>query len=124
MTERVASNGLRTFFIVILTIYMYGAICLKYVGGAESFVAGVSYTLWGDSEGFNEWLGFDAYYLGLIVFGFFSIYFSFGNIENAKVLQIVTILLRFIVTIMMCMGSVYYISTKGTHRAPVFNWNT
>ena len=65
---------------------MYGAICFKYVSGAQSFVLGVSYTIWGDETTLEKKLGFDPYYLGISVFGFFSIYFSFGNIENAKVL--------------------------------------
>ena len=69
-----------------MVIYMYGAICLKFVSGAESFVAGVGYTIWGEEEGFENWLGFDPYYFGLLIFGFFSLYFSFGNIENAKTL--------------------------------------
>jgi TRAP-type C4-dicarboxylate transport system permease small subunit len=56
-----------------------------------------------------------------MIFGFFSIYFSFGNIENAKTLQIVTTILRFVVTILMCIGSIYYIEEKGVHEAPVFN---
>lgn len=88
---------------------MYGAICFKYVSGAESFVLGVSYTIWGNETGFHEKLGFDPYYLGIFVFGFFSIYFSFGNIENAKVLQVVTTILRFVVTLLMCYGSLVYI---------------
>lgn len=70
----------------LLGIYIYGAICLKYVGGAESFVAGINHTFWNEEDGFQKWLGFDPYYFGLSVFGFFSIYFSFGNIENSKTL--------------------------------------
>ena len=50
-----------------------------------------------------------------------SIYFSFGNIENAKTLQIVTTILRFIVTILMCAGSIYYIEEAGVHEAPVWD---
>jgi len=69
-----------------MVIYMYGAICLKFVSGAESFEFGVSYTFWGNQNGFQNALGFDPYYLGILIFGFFSIYFSFGNIENAKTL--------------------------------------
>lgn len=81
------NNYAKVFFIVIMTIYMYGAICLKFVGGAESFVSGINHTFWvHDSKGFENWIGFDPYYFGLLVFGFFSLYFSFGNIENAKVL--------------------------------------
>ena len=67
---------------------MYGAICLKFVSGAESFVAGVSYSIWHNETGLDTWIGKagSGYYFGLFVFGFFSLYFSFGNIENAKVL--------------------------------------
>ena len=66
---------------------MYGAICLKYVSGAESFVSGISYTFWSGEDGFKDAIGgFDPYYLGLLLFGSLSIYFSFGNIENAKTL--------------------------------------
>jgi hypothetical protein len=29
-----------------MCLYMYGAICLKYVSGAESFVFGLEHTFW------------------------------------------------------------------------------
>jgi len=83
----VAKPWVKKLIIVILVIYMYGAICFKYVSVAESFVAGVNHTFWPkDATGFEKWLGFDPYFLGLLIFGFFSTYFSFGNIENAKTL--------------------------------------
>jgi len=105
---------------------MYGAIMLKFVSGADSFDFGVSYTFWGNQRGFQKAMnGFDPYYLGILVFGFFSIYFSFGNIENAKTLQMVTTILRFVVTSMMCVGSLYYICLGkpdgGINTAPVFD---
>ena len=59
-----------------------------------------------------------------MVFGFFSLYFSFGNIENAKTLQVVTTILRFIVTILMCVGSIYYLDKSGSHQPELFNWKT
>lgn len=46
--ETLASKTCKNLIIFILTIYVYGAVCLKYVGGAESFVDGVSYTIWGN----------------------------------------------------------------------------
>ena len=92
---------------------MYGAICLKYVGGAESLDAGLGYTFWGNKKGLQNWLGFNPQYGGLFVFGFFSIYFSFGNIENAKTLQVVTTILRFVVTGLMCIGSIIYLKRDG-----------
>jgi hypothetical protein len=86
VAERIAVPKIKILIIILLVIYMYGAICLKFVSGAESFDAGIAYTFWGNEHGLEDWLGFDPYYFGLAVFGFFSLYFSFGNIENAKVL--------------------------------------
>jgi len=35
----------------------------------------------------QDWYGkFDPYFVGLVIFAFFSIMFSFGDIENSKVL--------------------------------------
>lgn len=124
IAQRIAEPWVKNLIIVILIFYMYGSICLKYVSGAESLVAGISYTFWKDEKGLNEALGFDSYYLGLIVFGFFGIYFSFGNIENAKTLMIVISILRFIVTGLMIIGSIYYLKTDGPHPSNMFNWKT
>ena len=104
-----------------MSAYMYGAICLKFLGGAQSFDAGIGFTFWGDEQGLQKFLGFNPKYMGICVFGFLSLYFSFGNIENAKTLQIVTTILRFVVTALMCIGSIYYLETSGVQRAPVFD---
>ena len=82
VADRIARPWVKYLIMTILTIYMYGAICLKYVSGAESFVTGVNHTFWPDNaDGFYEWTQpFDPYYLGLAIFGFFSVYFSFGDI--------------------------------------------
>ena len=84
--QALADKTCKNSIIFVLMIYVYGAVCLKYVSGAESFVDGVSFTIWGNSTGLNEFLGFDSYYLGIVIFGALSIWFSFGNIENAKTL--------------------------------------
>ena len=108
---------------VVLVIYMYGAMCLKYVAGAESFVEGLSFSIWGDSEQMNHELGgFDPYYLGLIVFGTLSLSFCFGNIENSKYLQIVATSLRFLAVILMTGGSVYSIAHYGVTPKSEMTW--
>lgn len=122
VASRVGPPWFKYFIIFMIIIYMYGAICLKYVSGAESFDLGISYTFWGNETGLQEAIHFDPYYLGIFVFGFFSTYFSFGNIENAKVLQVVTTILRFVVTGLMCIGSLYYIDKSGAQPTKVFNW--
>lgn len=106
----------------MISLYVYGAVCLKYVSGAKSFDAGIAYTFWGKADGFEKFLGFDPYYIGIFVFGFFSCLFSFGNIENAKTLQVVTTILRFLTTLMMCGGSIYYLDIAGTSMTPVFDF--
>jgi len=53
VADTIARQWVKYLIMIILTIYMYGAICLKYVSGAESFVTGVNHTFWpDDSEGF------------------------------------------------------------------------
>jgi hypothetical protein len=73
---------------IVLVIYIYGALCLKYASGAASFVSGVSSTFYdGDADGWTkDWSGFDPYYLSIIIFASFSLAFCFGNIENSKYL--------------------------------------
>ena len=48
VADRVAKPWVKKLIIFILVVYMYGAICFKYVSGAESFVAGVNHTFWPD----------------------------------------------------------------------------
>ena len=127
VAERVANPYIKVGIITVLSIYMYGAMCLKYVSGAESFVFGVEHTFW-DKDGKDELEklmpgNIDPYYVGLIIFGVLSIYFSFGNIENSKTLQVVTMVLRFVVTILMCLGSIYYMVDDKPHPSEVFNWS-
>ena len=121
VADRIAKPYVKNVIIIVLITYMYGAICLKYVSGAESFVSGISYTFWDQESEFETWCGFDPYYIGIILFGSLSIYFSFGNIENAKTLQMVTTILRFLVTLLMCSGSIYYIGRDGPRTAPLFD---
>lgn len=52
VADRVAGSGLRYTIIFILILYMYGAICLKYVSGAKSFNVGIAYTFWDSEEAF------------------------------------------------------------------------
>ena len=122
LSEEFCANWIKNFFMIILTIYMYGAMCLKYASGAESFVQAVSFTLFHDAgEWTRRWTYFDPYYLGIIIFGSLSLMFSFGNIENSKNLQIVTGICRIVVISFMYGGTLYYLGTSGVHAAPVFN---
>ena len=57
-----------------------------------------------------------------VTFTHFIEYFSFGNIENAKTLQIITTILRFIVTLLMCSGSIYYLKSSGKNNSDPFDW--
>lgn len=116
------AQWIKVFLMIILVIYMYGAMCLKYASGAESFVQAVSFTIYHDAgEWARRWPNFDPYYLGIIIFGSLSLVFSFGNIENSKMLQIVTGACRFIVIIFMYGGTIYYLGIDGVQAAPVFN---
>jgi len=55
------------------------------------------------------------------VFGSLSLVFSFGNIENSKVLQIVTGCMRFITIIFLYGSTIYYLGKDGVQAAPAFD---
>ena len=124
MTHKLCAKWMKVVTIIILVTYMYGAMCVKYVSGAESFVEAFSDTFMGTPTAWEEkWKGkFDPYYLGLIIFAALSLGFSFGNIENSKGVQIVTGFLRVFVIILMYIGTFYSLGKNGIHRAPVFDF--
>ena len=94
---------MRIFTIVILLIYIYGAIAIKYAAGSVSFVEGVSQTIYGDKDEFTRRLEgiIDPYNIGLLVFFLIVMAFSLGNIENSWYLQLVTTVLWFLSIFLM-----------------------
>lgn len=105
MAEDLIPKWMKYVLFFFLVVYMYGAMCLKYVSGAVSLVEGVSVTIWSDEKALKDKMPFDPHYIAILIFASISIYFSFGNIENAKVLQIVTTILRLFTTLLMIIGS-------------------
>lgn len=105
----------------ILVIYVYGALSLKYVTGAESLYQGISFIVY-DSEGAlydkDPWV----YYVAIAIFGGLSIGFSFGDIENSKVLQVAVTCIRIVVIICMYGGTIYYWVDDGTQKAKTIDW--
>ena len=67
----------------VLIFYMYGAMCLKYVAGAESLYQGVSFLLYKDINKLEDEVP-GIYYLSIGIFAGLSLAFSFGDIENSK----------------------------------------
>jgi len=122
LAERVSYPWFKYFIIIMLTIYVYGACSLKYVTGAISLVEGLSLIFTG-----YEGLWLDeypwTYYPAIAVFAALSIGFSFGDIENSKVLQIVTSFIRVFVVILMYGGTIYYWVDDGTHKAKTIEWS-
>lgn len=87
IAQRITQPWFQKLTLAMITLYLYGSICIKYIIGAESFEYGVAYTFWDNEKGFADALGgYDPYNIGIVLFGILSIYFSFGNIENAKTL--------------------------------------
>ena len=107
---------------VILIVYMYGAMCLKYVSGAESLYQGISFLAYqnmGTLEEKYPWV----YYISILFFGFLCIIFSFGDIENSKYLQIFSAYTRIIVLFLMYIGCIIYLGEDGVQAAKVWNWD-
>lgn len=122
LAERVARPWVKTAIIIILTIYVYGAMSLKYVTGSISLQEGLSFLITGKEGLWNEnapW----TYYIGIAIFGALSIGFSFGDIEHSKTLQSVTSIMRIVVIIMMYGGTIYYWADDGTHKAQTLDWS-
>ena len=114
MAEDFVPRWVKFVLFFFLILYMYGAMCLKYIAGAESLAKGVSVTIYDNEEELRHKLnGFDPYYIGVIIFATVSIYFSFGNIENSKMLQVITTILRFFTTFLMVLGSIISLFLKG-----------
>jgi hypothetical protein len=124
VVEEFAGTTMRTIVICIIIVYMYGAMCLKYVSGAESLEQVISYMATDEQCGWRAaWYGYlDPYFVGLFVFGILSVMFSFGDIENSKVLQAVSMFLRFGVTIVMMIGSIVQMGRHGINPGPVFDF--
>ena len=105
----------------ILIVYMYGAMCLKYVSGAQSLYQGIAFLATGNMGAYDDspW----SYPLSILVFGGLCICFSFGDIENSKYLQIFSAWTRIIVLGLMMCGTIYYLGADGVQATPVFNWD-
>lgn len=50
MVERFCAAWLKYAVMILLVVYMYGAMCLKYASGAASFVSAVSYLIYSDAD--------------------------------------------------------------------------
>ena len=112
MADRVASPWLKYTIMSILILYMYGAMCLKYVAGAESLYQGISFIAYKDINKLEEeapWI----YYVSIGIFGTLCLAFSFGDIENSKGLQIFSAIMRIVTLGMMYFGTIYYLKTDG-----------
>ena len=96
--------------------------CLKYTSGAESLYQGVSFLIYGNQGTLEEKFS-GVYPISILIFGFLCIIFSFGDIENAKTLQIFSAYTRVVVLILMYIGSFIYLGQDGVQRyEPVWNW--
>ena len=122
MADRVTTPWLKNTIMFVLIFYMYGAMCLKYVAGAESLYQGISFIAYGDIDKLEEEYSW-VYYASIGVFGTLCLTFSFGDIENSKGLQIFSAVARIVVLAMMMFGTVYYLDTDGVNKhEPVWDW--
>lgn len=121
IADRIAAAWVKYTIMGILIVYMYGAMCLKYVSGAQSLYQGIAFIATGNLGAWDDlWY---VYPISILVFGTLCIIFSFGDIENSKWLQIISAYSRIIVMIMMMFGSIYYLGKDGTNTSPVWDWD-
>ena len=83
MAERFEADVLKYLIMFILIFYMYGAMCLKYVAGAQSLYQGISFIVYEDIDTLEDRAPY-IYYVSIAIFGSLCLAFSFGDIENSK----------------------------------------
>ena len=97
----------------ILMIYMYGGMLIKCVAASLSFDEAFSFLIFGKTEELSNRIGFDFYYISIIVFACIATYFGLKNIESTKLLQIIIIFLRVFSVFLMIIGCIYSIAING-----------
>ena len=55
----------------------------------------------------------DPYFIGLIAFSVCTLAFTFGNIENSRMLSVVSSFLRYIVIGLFFIGTIYSLAVNG-----------
>ena len=121
IAERIAMPWVKYSIMGILVVYMYGAMCLKYVSGAESLYQGISFIAYGNMGTLEDkapWV----YPVSILVFAFLCCAFSFGDIENSKYLQIFSAYSRLVVLVLMYIGTLIYLKRDGVVASPVWDW--
>ena len=96
----------KIIIIFIMAVYMYGAMMIKCVSASESLGQALSFLFWHDRYAWGDKMGFDPYYLCIIIFAATVSIFSVGNIENSKWLQIIVAFLRLFTWFLMVLGSI------------------
>ena len=107
------AKWIKGLFIFVLAVYMYGAMLIKCVSASLSFDDAFSFLLFGHVEDLSNKIGFDFYYISIIIFAGLVTIFCIGNIENSKWLQIIVVFLRFFSCILMIIGCIYGIASNG-----------
>jgi len=122
VADRIARPWLKYTIMGVFCVYMWAAMCVKYVAGAESLYQGISFIAYGDIDRLEDkdpWI----YYLSIAIFGALCLTFSFGDIENSKTLQIVSAVARIVTLLMMYGGTIYYLDVDGVSKhEPVWDW--
>jgi amino acid permease len=106
----VAGKKAEVFVTVMLTLYMLGVVISKCIMTSKLYCY-LGNTLSTVFEGIQV---LDSIYLWLAVFFFCGSVFSFGNIQQTKVLQYVIIAIRFFSLFAMIGGAIYIIAAYGS----------
>ena len=101
---------------------------IKCVTASLSLSSVFSYMLYSDKEELSELLGFDFYYISIIIFASVVFFFSIGSIETSKYLQIIVFFLRLFSITLMIFGSLYSLIVYGLnetwHLEKLVKWDT
>ena len=99
---------------------MYGALLVKHVAGSESLIQSISFNIYKDRMALKKKSSIDPYLIGLFAFSLCTLGFTFGNIENSRLLQVVSSFLRYLVICLFFVGTIYSLVVNGRTSTSYF----
>ena len=120
LANELFGSGLQFFVVLVLVPYMYGALLVKHVAGSESLIQSISFNIYKDRMALKKKSSIDPYLIGLFAFSLCTLGFTFGNIENSRLLQVVSSFLRYLVICLFFVGTIYSLVVNGRTSTSYF----
>lgn len=95
-----------------IAIYLYEALCIKAVSSSQALSQGISFINTDKTTGFSEW-SVGLYYDCDIIFFIIITFLALDNAQNAKIVQNIIAILRYLTGFLMILGALIYRGKRG-----------